>query len=101
MQVISDYEWEVLKPLLTQEPVKRGKGMPHADFRCVFNTIFWILKTGARWVDVPRQTEFTAKSTDHRWLQKWYKNVSTRNNVDSFARRRSNKRTYRLSQAYI
>jgi len=48
--------------------------MPHADFRCVFNTIFWILKTGARWINVPKAACFAAKSTAHRWLQKWYKN---------------------------
>jgi len=69
LQVISDEKWEILKPLLPQEPSRRKKGMPHTDFRCVFNTIFWILKTGARWIDV-----LAAKSTAHRWLQKWYKN---------------------------
>ena len=73
LQVISDDEWEILKPLLPLEPAKRGKGMPHADFRCVLNTIFWILKAGARWIDVPKQPDFAAKSTAHRWLQKWYK----------------------------
>ena len=73
LQVISDDEWEILKPLLPQEPTKRRKGMPHADFRCVLNTIFWILRTGARWRDVPKHPEFAAKSTAHRWLQKWHK----------------------------
>ena len=49
LQVISKDKWEILKPLLPQEPAKRRKGMPHADFHSVFNTIFWILKTGVRW----------------------------------------------------
>ena len=47
--------------------------MPHANFRCVFNTIFWIFLTGARWKDVPENPNFASKSTAHRWLQRWKK----------------------------
>ena len=47
--------------------------MPHANFRCVLNTIFWVLLTGARWKDVPSHSAFAAKSTAHRWLQRWQK----------------------------
>jgi transposase len=62
-----------LKTLLPQDPVKRGKGMPHANFCSVLNTIFWILHTGARWKDVPKDPNFASKSTAHRWLQRWKK----------------------------
>ena len=62
-----------MKTLLPQDPVKRGKGMPHANFRYVLNTIFWILHTGDRWKDVPKDPNFASKSTAHRWLQRWKK----------------------------
>jgi len=47
--------------------------MPHANFRWVLNTIFWVLFTGARWKDVPEHPDFASKSTAHRWLQRWKK----------------------------
>ena len=68
---LSDDEWNLLKHELPKEPTKRGKGMPHADFRSVLNTILWILLTGARWSDVPQDTYFASKSSSHRWLKKW------------------------------
>lgn len=70
---LSTEEWELLKQELPKEPVKRGKGMPHADFRSVLNTILWILLTGARWSDVPREGYFASKSSSHRWLKRWQK----------------------------
>ncbi len=62
-----------MQSLLPKDPVKREKGMPHANFRFVLNSIFWILFTGARWKDVPRRHDFASKSTAHRWLQRWKK----------------------------
>ena len=58
LQVICDKEYIILKTLLAQDPVKRGKGMLHANFRCILNTIFWILFTGSRWKDVPEHPDF-------------------------------------------
>ena len=51
---LTDAQWELLKPLFPPEPDKRGKGMPHGDWRKVLNTIIWVLVTGCRWCDVPR-----------------------------------------------
>ena len=50
---LNDGQWAVLEHLLPPEPEKRKRGMPHASFRCVLNTIFYILITGARWCDIP------------------------------------------------
>ena len=68
---MTDDEWNILKALLPKDPIKRRKGMPHADFRSVLNTILWILLTGARWANVPNQSIFASKSSSHRWLKKW------------------------------
>ncbi|MCG6135166.1 MAG: hypothetical protein MET45_10945 [Nostoc sp. LLA-1] len=34
--------------------LKRGKGMPHAPYRHVLNSLLYILITGCRWCDLPR-----------------------------------------------
>lgn len=68
---MSDAQWAVLQPLLPSEPEKRGKGMPHADWRQVVNTILYVLITGCRWCDVPQGPQWAPRSTAHRWLGCW------------------------------
>ena len=48
---ISDRVWEILEPLL---PGGKGKtGRPAQDNRLFINAVFWILRTGAPWRDLP------------------------------------------------
>ena len=46
---LTDFEWSVTQPLL---PTKL-RGKPWVDDRRVLNGIFWRLRTGALWADVP------------------------------------------------
>lgn len=46
---LTDFEWSVIQPLL---PTK-VRGVPRADDRKVLNGIFWRLRTGASWADIP------------------------------------------------
>ena len=46
---LSDAEWSVIAPLLPNKP----RGVPRVDDRRVLNGIFYILRTGAPWRDVP------------------------------------------------
>ena len=48
---LSDEEWAVIKPLLPP----RGRGPVRKDDRCVLNGIFYILRTGAPWRDLPER----------------------------------------------
>ena len=68
---LTDVQWEMLRPLLPGEPEKRGKGMPHGDWRKVLNTIIWVLVTGCRWCDVPKGKLWGSRSGSHRWLGRW------------------------------
>lgn len=69
---LTDDQWTVLEHLLPPEPEKRKRGMPHAPFRCVINTIFYILVTGARWCDIPSGKSVSgSRSASHRWLVRW------------------------------
>ena len=48
---ISDKAWEILEPHL---PGRKGtKGRPAHDNRNFINAVFWILRTGAPWRDLP------------------------------------------------
>ncbi len=49
---LNDAEWAVLGPLL---PPERTKGRPAFDNRRVLNGIFWVIRTGAPWRDLPER----------------------------------------------
>jgi transposase len=68
---LSDLEWKLFEDLFP-EPEKRGKGMPHVPFRYVINTLLYILMSGCRWCDVPREQQWASKSSAHRWLKRWH-----------------------------
>ncbi len=49
---LSDEEYEFIKPYLPAQ--KSGKrGCPYRSHRQVLNGIFWVLRTGAPWRDLP------------------------------------------------
>ena len=67
---LTDVQWEVLCPLIPEPPRRAdGRGRPWQDDRKLLDGIFWILRTGAQWEDVPRR--YGTKSTCHRRFQTW------------------------------
>lgn len=48
---LSDEEWAIIWPLLPE----RGRGAKRVDDRKVLNGIFYILRTGAPWRDLPER----------------------------------------------
>ena len=46
---LTDYEWAVIKPFLPSKP----RGVPRVNDRRVLNGIFWVLRSGAPWRDLP------------------------------------------------
>ena len=46
---LSDQEWGVIGPMLPNKP----RGVPRVDDRRVLNGIFWVLRSGAPWRDLP------------------------------------------------
>jgi len=48
---ITDSQWALLAPLL---PVQKPLGRRRADDRQTLNGILWMLRTGARWQDLPK-----------------------------------------------
>jgi transposase len=59
----ADYEWTAIKQMLPNKP----RGVPRANDRRVLNGIFWVLRSGAPWRDLPNEcgpytTCYTASS---------------------------------------
>ncbi len=48
---LTDGEWGVIKPMLPNRP----RGVPRVDDRCTLNRIFWVLRSGAPWRDLPNR----------------------------------------------
>ena len=48
---LSDEEWAIISPLLPEQ----GRGAKRGDDRKVLNGIFYILRTGAPWRDLPER----------------------------------------------
>jgi transposase len=62
---LTDFEWSVIRPLL---PTK-VRGVKRVDDRRVLNGIFWRLRTGAPWADIPSRygPHTTCVNRFNRW----------------------------------
>jgi transposase len=67
--LLTDKQWKLIEPLLPGLPKSKKGGRPWASNRAVFEGILWILRSGARWQDLPDQ--YPSPSTCWRRLQKW------------------------------
>ena len=48
---LTDVEWSVIEPLLP----RKWRGVKRVDDRRVLNGIFWVLRSGAPWRDLPER----------------------------------------------
>src|SRR5499425_1202358 len=62
---LSDYEWTTIKPMLPNEP----RGVPRVNDRRVLNGIFWVLRSGAPWRDLPET--YGPRTTCYNRFVRW------------------------------
>jgi len=47
---LTDHEWAAIRPMLPSKP----RDVPRVNDRRVLNGIFWVLRSGAPWRDLPK-----------------------------------------------
>ena len=62
---LTDYEWAAIKPFLPNKP----RGVPRVNDRRVLNGIFWVLRSGAPWRDLP--TIYGPRTTCYNRFVRW------------------------------
>ena len=68
---LTDAQWKLIEPLIPENERLIGgwRGRPWRSAREVLNGILWILRTGARWKDLP--SRYPSYQTCHRRFQRW------------------------------
>lgn len=66
---LTEEQWQKIEPLLPKPKKSRKGGRPPADNRACLEGILWVLRSGARWQDLPK--EYPSASTCWRRLQAW------------------------------
>jgi transposase len=66
---LTDAQWERIAPLLPVHPPSPKGGRPRADDRECLEGLLWLLRSGARWQDIP--VDLPSGSTCWRRLQEW------------------------------
>jgi len=64
---LTDFEWRVIETLLPNRP----RGVPRVDDRRVLNGIFWVLRSGAPWRDLPGR--YGPRTTCYNRFVRWRK----------------------------
>ena len=68
---LSNEQWFEVKKLMNWVPPLE-RGIPRSDLRKVWNSIFYILVHGCRWIDLPKNSMlYVPRSTAHKWLQQF------------------------------
>ena len=67
---LTEEQWKILETILPEDPVRDdGRDRPWSERRKVLNGALWILRTGARWQDLPPR--YGSYQTAHRRFQNW------------------------------
>jgi transposase len=68
-RMLTDEQWERVAPYFPDHPPSPKGGRPRASDRECLEGILWLLRTGARWQDIP--VDLPSGSTCWRRLQEW------------------------------
>ena len=67
---LTDHQWQIVEAILPPDRVRADRrGRSWSDRRIALNGILWILRTGARWQDLPER--YGPYQTVHRRFQNW------------------------------
>jgi transposase len=71
-KLVTDELWEVIEPLLPEEPPKPKGGRPRIDDRAALTGILFVLKSGIPWEMLPQEMGCGSGMTCWRRLKVWH-----------------------------
>src|SRR5919107_4403307 len=97
---LTDEQWAILAPLIPDPPRREDKrGRPWRDTREVMDGVLWILRSGARWQDLPGR--FPPYQTCHRRFQQWVREGTLRKVLEALAEDLRTRGELDLSECFI
>lgn len=97
---LTDEQWALIKPLRPELPRREdGRGRPWRDTREVMNRVLWILRSGARWQDLPDR--LPPYQTCHRRFQQWVREGTLRKVLEALAEDLRTRGELDLSECFI
>jgi transposase len=97
---LTDEQWAIIGPLIPEPPRREdGRGRPWKDTREVMNGVLWILRSGARWQDLPER--FPPYQTCHRRFQQWSRDGTLRHVLEALAEDLHTRGEINLSECFI
>src|SRR4249919_513655 len=86
---LTDHEWAAIRPLLPNKP----RGVPRVNDRRVLNGIFWVLRSGAPWRDLPQA--FGPYTTCYNRFVRWRRAGVWRRIMNAHSHSRLSRLTWR------
>jgi len=96
---LTDEQCSLIEPLFDKPPVITTRGRPRRAEREVMNGVLWILRSGARWCDLPDR--FPPYQTCHRRFQEWVKDRRLRKVLEMLAEDLQVRGKLDLSECFI
>ena len=94
---VTDQEWQLLHPQLPKAHPPGSRGRPReADLREIINALFYLLRTGCQWRNLPH--EFPPWQTVYTYFRNW-KREGHWKEIHDFFRRKLRRREGRHGQA--
>src|SRR6202030_3844791 len=96
---LTDAQWAFLEPQFRPKRREDGRGRPWQDTRAVLNGVFWVLRTGAPWHDLPAR--YPPYQTCHRRFQQWQRSGLFERLLQTLAEDLRDRGKLDLSEAFI
>jgi transposase len=96
---LTDEQWFLIEPLFNKTDEIQTRGRPARPVREVLNGVLWILRSGARWADLPDR--FPPYQTCHRRFQQWVRDGRLRRVLEVLAKDLLKRGKLDLSETFI
>jgi transposase len=96
---LTDEQWSLIEPLFDKTETVQTRGRPRREDRKILNGVLWILRSGARWSDLPGR--FPPYQTCHRRFQQWVKDGRLKKVLETLAEDLRTRGGLDLSECFI